>query len=331
MKRPAENGVPYQEDEGPEVQRARQHGRKVRMLLDETFTRTRKLQGKDPRPPGQGAPGGGTDGDGRWTAVLLRWWMIILGLALIITGLVSAVVRINERAAVSGPPEQGVVPSDLVVETCEDAARQVSQPPAEPVTEHPANLLNPERAEDLADEILARHVGFAGGDVPVLASGPELLQATLPDGTRQPVWARVWVPDAGGGQAAAGEPTVDPGAGTPTPDPGTLGEAIVEAAAPAAAASALVLYLEPISGQPLVLYEGVTIQRPLLAECEETFVGEVFESLDDLFAIRPETLGTLVVFVVGIVTLAYWQRMSSASSPRDPLKTARRAPVDIEE
>jgi hypothetical protein len=262
--------------------------------------------------------------------VLLRWWMIILGLTLIITGLISAVVRVNESVAITRPPQQGIVPSDVVVETCEDAARQVSQPPAEPVTEHPANLLNPERAEDLADEILARHAGFAGGSVPVLASGPELLQATLPDGTRQTVWARVWVPDAGGGQDAAGQPTVDPNAVTPTPDPGTLGEALVEATSPAAA-SALVLYLEPISGQPLVLYEGVTIQRPLLAGCEETFVGEVVESLDDLFAIRPETLGTLVVFVVGIVTLAYWQRMSSARLPRDPRKAARRAPVDIEE
>jgi hypothetical protein len=304
MRRPVENGVPYQEEEGLEVQRARQHGRKVRTLLDETFMRARKLEGKNPHPQGQGVPGGGTGGDGRWTAVLLRWWMIALGLVLIVVGLVSAVIRINESVAINGPPEQGVVSSDLVADTCEDAARQVGQPPAEPVTEHPANLLNPERAEDLADEILARHVNLAGGDVPVLASGPELLQATLPDGTRQLVWARVWVPNAGGGQVAA----------TPRPDP-----------------SALVLYLEPVSGRPLVLYEGVTIQRPLSAGCEETFIGEVFESLDDLFAIRPETLGTLVVFVVGIVTLAYWQRISSARLPRDPVKAARRAPVDIEE
>jgi hypothetical protein len=331
MRRSVKNGVPYQEEEGPEVQRARLHGRKVRTLLDETFMRARKLEGKDPHPQRQGEPGGGTGGDGRWTAVLLRWWMIVLGLALIVVGLISAVVRINESVAINGPPEQGVVPSDLVVETCEDAARQVSQPPAEPVTEHPANLLNPERAEDLADEILARHSNLAGVNVPVLASGPELLQATLPDGTRQLVWARVWVPNAGGGQGAAGQPTVEPGAATPTPDPSTLGEAIVETAAPAAAASALVLYQEPVSGRPLVLYEGVTIQRPLLAGCEETFIGEVFESLDDLFAIRPETLGTLVVFVVGIVTLAYWQRMSAARLPRDPAKAARRAPVDTKE
>jgi hypothetical protein len=326
MKRSVEDGAPYQEGEGLEVQRAREHGRKVRTLLDETFIRARKLEGKNPHPKGQGAPGGDTGGDGRWTAVLLRWWMIALGLALIVVGLVSAVVRINESIAINGSPEQGVVPSDLVVETCEDAARQVGQPPAEPVTEHPANLLNPERAEDLADEILARYVNVVGGDVPVLASGPDLLQATLPDGTRQTVWARVWVPDAGGVQGAAGQPTVDPNAVTPTPDSSTL----VEAAAPAAS-SAVVLYLEPISGRPLVLYEGVTIQRPLSAGCEETFIGEVFESLDDLFAIRPETLGTLVVFVVGIVTLAYWQRMSSAKLPRAPFKAARRDPVDIEE
>jgi hypothetical protein len=71
--------------------------------------------------------------------------------------------------------------------------------------------------------------------------------------------------------------------------------------------------------------------RKVRSLLEETFVGEVVESLDDVFDIRPETLGTLVVFVVGIVTLAYWQRMSYASMPGDPVEAARRAPIDIEE
>jgi hypothetical protein len=80
-----------------------------------------------------------------------------------------------------------------------------------------------------------------------------------------------------------------------------------------------------------VLYEGVTIQRPLLAGCEETFIGEAFESLGSFFTIRPETLGMLVVLIVGIITLAYWQRWTDAGPARSPIEAAQRAPVDIEE
>lgn len=334
MRRRTQHHVPYQDGEVSEVQRARQHGRKVRTLLDETFAQARDIQGKEPDED-RGRPGGGADRDDGWTAVLLRWWLIILGFALIVTGLTSAIVRLKSGAAISGPPVQGVVPSELVVETCEEAARQVSQPPAEPVTEQPGDLLNPDRAEDIADDVLARHLDASGDDIPVLASGPNLLQATLPDGTRQVVWARVWVPDAEPEGEDQGmetvEPTTDSNTAVPTVDPEALAEDIIGAGDAVTAPNALVLYSEPVSGQPLVLYEGVTIQRPLLAGCEETFISEAFESIGNFFAIRPETLGMLVVFVVGIITLAYWQRWTEAGPARDPIEAAQRAPVDVEE
>lgn len=237
----------------------------------------------------------------------MRAWMLFMGAAMIIVGVVTAISSRIEQAASSAPPQYGIIQSGLVVDSCEAALTQVSNPPATFIADEPdEGLLDAGRAEEYADEVLSSYLGLGEGDVPTYAGGPDLVLATLPDGSQQQVWARVWIP----GEVTEPEPTATPSGATPEVPPAAEAvEDIGEIVAPGEPGqpNALVLYIEPVSGEPLVLYDAVRIQTPLLAGCDETFISAAAESVWQAITPSRQTIGLLLALVGGVITLAFWQ------------------------
>lgn len=232
--------------------------------------------------------------------------MMFMGAAMIIVGLVTVISSRIRQAASTAPPQYGVIQSGLVVDSCEAALTQVDNPPATLVADAPdEGLLDEGRAEEYADEVLSNYLGLSEGDVPTYAGGPDLLLATLPDGSQQQVWARVWIP----GEATEPAPTATPQGATPESPAAEAVQDLSEIVAPGEPGqpNALVLYIEPVSGEPLVLYDGVRINTPLLAGCDETFVSAAAESVWKAITPSRQTIGLLLALAGGVITLAFWQ------------------------
>lgn len=272
---------------------AQRRRRNMRLMLAEARARARRLRGL---PPGDVPPGGADDAEERVS--MLRVWLLFMGASLIILTLISLIAIFTEETATTEPPQLGVVQAGLTVDSCNDALVLVSNPPAEFFTGELAEeggLLSRGRIEQYADDLLANYVGFAEADVPSFVAGPYLVNATLPNGERRPVWARGWIP----GRAGQGDP----------PGSGNIVEGLEEAVTGATdgGPNAVVLYLDPETGRPLVLYEGIRIETPLLAGCE-VFVGEAIETLWRRLMPSRQTIGLLVGLIAGAITLAFWQR-----------------------
>ena len=278
------------EERSRRLRLAQRRRHNMRQMLAEAQARARRMRGL---PPGDG-PDSADAGEGS----MLRVWMLFMGAALIILTVISIIAIFTEETATAQPPQFGVVQAALAVESCNDALVLVSSPPAEFFTGELAEqggLLSRGRVEQYADDLLANYVGFAEGDVPSFVAGPYLLNATLPNGDRRAVWARGWIPGRAGGSNPPGS--------------GNIVEGLEEAVAGATGGgpNAVVLYLDPETGQPLVLYEGVRIETPLLAGCE-VFVGEAIETLWRRLMPSRQTIGLLVGMIAGTFTLAFWQR-----------------------
>lgn len=267
---------------------------RLRRLIDRATLQARRLRG---------VPVDADDRGGALRSIradsTMRAFMVVVGVALIVIGLVSFAATASRWATVNAPPAFGVVQQPIAVAGCEAAALTVSNPPAEVIAEAPPGILSPERAEDYADSVLHAHLDAGAGAVPPFAGGPLLVSATLPDGSRQTVWARVWVIRVLDLPQIALDATPDPAAA-----PGTGGAAAGDAPPEP---NALVVYVEPTSGRPLALYEGVTVQQPLLSGCDETFVSEAAETVWKALVPSRQQVALAIVFVVGAATLAFWQ------------------------
>lgn len=115
---------------------------------------------------------------------------------------------------------------------CALAAIRAAEPDAIPLD--PASGLIPaSRAESAADALLRQHTGLEAYRVPAFTAGPAPIRAILPDGEVYSAYYRLWIPE---------------------PD-GALGYS----------ENAVVVYIDAHTGQPLALFDGVTVVDPLSA------------------------------------------------------------------
>lgn len=203
-------------------------------------------------------------------------FLLILGLGMIAIGVAIVIGMFTREAVTTAPPRFGVTTANLIAPTCKDAPIMLSNPPADVLTDEPTEqMVARDRAEQIADETLANYLGYGPDDKPALAGGPEMLSVTLPDGTRAPVWYRIWLPDV-------------PDIGSP--------------------AAGVVLFIEPITGEPLVLYDGVTVTDPVAGGCDDTSISEAVEDVARSVLPTRRTIALVLSLIAGVTSLAFWQR-----------------------
>lgn len=251
--------------------------------------------------------------------------MFVLGAGMVTYGVINMAARMMYEGAGPPPaPSLGTFTSTQTVNSCQAGLQSLDEVNASP-TDAPSEGLSAEQAEQTADSLLRRYLGFDANSVPVLLSGPALVDLELPDGTRQQAWGRLWIPDVNPVEddltQTAGPPAATPGPTATTRPAGTANPS--EAAANPTAddaqldngnqantrgVDAYVLYISAATGDPLVLIQDLKVQDPLLAGCEETAINELSETFTNRFQSLPSLILNIALLIVGFVALLSWQR-----------------------
>lgn len=240
---------------------------------------------------------------------MLRTFMIVIGLIMWFIAGVVTYKRVIRPASFSNKPRQGVVSSSVQADSCPAAARAVGSP-AQEVSQPPSSVISEAEAEQRADKALSKYFDYSRSQAPALASAPDLLRATLPDGQEKLIYARVWVP---------------------VYDQNLLDVTGASASQSSDRSDAAVAYVDARTGQPLAIYSSVSIADPLLANgCSETFAGEVAENLHATVQRIGPTLAMIVTLLVGGLMLFVWESARNARRSRSG-KSSDQDEVDLAE
>jgi hypothetical protein len=133
------------------------------------------------------------------------------------------------------PPPRWVIPRpDWTVSRCIDVADLPSYWLAHPAPEDiPADAIPSDEAREIADRAISRHRWAFGEGFYAYSLGPEMVYAAFPDGTQRLVWFRIVVTERGPADATG---------------------------------RASAVYIDAMTGEPLVLITGVTV-TDLLFSC----------------------------------------------------------------
>ncbi len=248
----------------------------------------------------------------------------VIGFGMVLYGVISIAARMAyEGAGVPPPPSAGIIASTQTVNSCEAGLQSLNEVEVGP-SQTPTQGLTPEEAEQTADSLLRRYLGFEQNTYPVLLGGPALVDITLPGGSKQQAWARLWIPDINPvADALTGTPiSTPPVTVTHTPLPAgtagpsdiatqtvdasqTLGETPAEETR---GVDAHVLYISSSTGDPLLLIQNLKVQDPLLAGCQETVVHELTETMGNRFQSLPSFIFNIALLALGFIALLSWQR-----------------------
>src|SRR5262245_54945135 len=124
-------------------------------------------------------------------AYILLAALVLIGLNLVALAFLSPVrfpPKPADYAVDVSPPQQVISRSDFTIASCEYAARNYVDPPAQPL-DFSRQTPGYNDAIRIADSLLAQHFAFTADDSPAYVDGPYLLMLN-----NRHIWARVWIP-----------------------------------------------------------------------------------------------------------------------------------------
>jgi len=225
---------------------------------------------------GGGSYGGAPSRTAQITAVIFGSLMIVFAIAAAVS------IYFIQGTNFNLIPALGIRQSNIAAPNCSEAILNANNPPASLISQVPPTVVPEEEIEPQMDSALRRYLGMNENEAPPLAGGPFLVTAQLPDGNRYTLWARIWITD--------------------------FEQQLLGTGGPATTPNAVVLYSNADTGQPYIIYDAITVQRPLAGGCSQIGLGSIGRFFNRLQNNMGITIVTLIVLGVGAATFYALER-----------------------